>query len=106
MFPIGCFGYKAKLLLGRDGFLNAIEILGDSVKSLGSPGIEALCELYIDGTKEVKPGTKVDSVSGSNRTGVYGSDFGWGKPVNHEIVSIDWYAVFTKSERRDEIWSR
>ncbi|VYS59037.1 unnamed protein product [Arabidopsis thaliana] len=76
--------FKAKLLLGRDG-------------------IEALCELYIDGTKEVKPGTQVDSVSGSNRTGVYGSDFGWDKPVNHEIVSIDRYAAFSISERRNEI---
>lgn len=103
VFPIGCFGYKAKPFLGRDGFINAIEILGDSVKSLGSQGIETLCELYIDGTKQVKPGTQVDSVSGSNRTGVYGSDFGWGKPVNHEIVSIDRYAAFTISERRDEI---
>ncbi|AEE77596.1 hypothetical protein ISN44_As03g031280 [Arabidopsis suecica] len=71
VFPIG---YKAKLLSGRDGFLNAIEILGDSVKSLGSQGIEALA-----------------------------SYFGWVKPVNDEIVSIDRYAAFTISERRDEI---
>lgn len=103
VFFIGCFGYKAKTFLGKDGFITAVEILSDSVKSLGSRGIETLCELYIDGTKQVKPGTQVDSVSGSNRTGVYGSDFGWGKPVNHEIVSIDRYVSFTMSERRDEI---
>ncbi|CAH2044920.1 unnamed protein product [Thlaspi arvense] len=53
--------------------------------------------------KQVKPGTHVESVSGSNRTNVYASDFGWGKPVNHEIVSIDRYPRFTMTERRNEI---
>ncbi|KAG2316393.1 hypothetical protein Bca52824_019515 [Brassica carinata] len=100
---INCIGYKTKNLLGRDGFVNAVEILGDSVKSLGSRGIEALWESYFDGMKQVKPDTLVESVSGSTRMGLYGADFGWGKPLNHEIVSIDRYPAFSMWERRDEI---
>ncbi|KAJ4877818.1 HXXXD-type acyl-transferase family protein [Raphanus sativus] len=99
---ISCIGYKAKKLLGRDGFINAVEILSDSVKGLGSRGVEALWESFIDGMKQVKPDTHVESVSGSTRMGLYRADFGWGKPVNHEIVSIDRYPAFSMWERRDE----
>ncbi|CAH8384971.1 unnamed protein product [Eruca vesicaria subsp. sativa] len=100
---INCIGYKANKLLGRNGFINAVEILSDSVIGVGSRGIEALWESYFDGMKQVKPDTYVESVSGSTRMGFYGADFGWGKPVNHEIVSIDRYPAFSMLERRDEI---
>lgn len=99
VFPIGCFGHEAKAFLGEDGFVNAVEILSDSVKKLGSRGIETLCDMYIDGMKSLNMGTQVESVSGSNRIGVYESDFGWGRPVNKEIVSIDRYTAFTMSKR-------
>ncbi|CAH2044918.1 unnamed protein product [Thlaspi arvense] len=48
VFLITCTGYKANTLLGRDGFVNVVEIISDSVKGLSSRGIEALCESYID----------------------------------------------------------
>ncbi|KAJ4877817.1 HXXXD-type acyl-transferase family protein [Raphanus sativus] len=99
---INCIGYKANKLMGRDGFVNAVEILSDSVKGLGSQGTEELLESYIDGMKLVQPDTHVESVSGSNRLGFYRADFGWGKPVNHEIVSIDQYPAYSMWERRDE----
>ncbi|CAH2044922.1 unnamed protein product [Thlaspi arvense] len=102
VFPIGCFGYKAGVFLGEDGFVNTVEILSDSVQSIASQDIETVCELYIDGTKSVKPGTQTGSIAGSNRFGLYTSDFGWGKPVNSEIVSIDRNEAFSMSERRDE----
>ncbi|KAJ4900876.1 HXXXD-type acyl-transferase family protein [Raphanus sativus] len=101
VFPMGCFGYKAKVFLGGGGFVNSVEIISDSVKGIALQNIEALCELYIDGTKSVKPGTQTGSISGSNRFGIYTSDFGWGKPVNSEIVSIDRNEAFSMSERRD-----
>ncbi|CAH8384980.1 unnamed protein product [Eruca vesicaria subsp. sativa] len=99
---INCIGYKANKLLGRDGFINAVEILSDSVKGLGSQGTEELLESYFDGMKQVQTDTHVESVSGSNRLGFYKADFGWGKPVNHEIVSIDKYPAYSMWERRDE----
>ncbi|CAA7051840.1 unnamed protein product [Microthlaspi erraticum] len=103
VFPIGCFGHKAKMFLGEDGFVNMVEILSDSVKGIGSQDIEALCEVYVEGTKSVKPGTQSGSVTGSNRFGLYGLDFGWGRPANSETVSIDRNEAFSMSERRDEL---
>ncbi|KAG7564084.1 Transferase [Arabidopsis suecica] len=102
VFPIGCFGYKANVFLREDGFVNMVEILSDSVRSIGSQKIETICELYIDGTKNVKLGTQSGSITGSNQFGLYGSDFGWGKPCNSEIVSIDRNEAFSTSERRDK----
>ncbi|KAF8094836.1 hypothetical protein N665_0351s0005 [Sinapis alba] len=101
VFPIGCFGHKAKTFLGEDGFVKAVEILGDSVKGLSLLGVEQLCELYLEGKKRVEPGTQLGTIAGSNRFGLYGSDFGWGKPVNTEFVSIDRNEAFSMSERGD-----
>ena len=53
----------------------------------------------MDGKKRVKPGTQLGTIAGSNRFGLYGSDFGWGKPVNTEFVSIDRNEAFSMSER-------
>ncbi|XP_023639004.1 BAHD acyltransferase At3g29680 [Capsella rubella] len=102
VFPIGCFGYKADVFLGEDGYVTAVEILSDSIRSIGSQEMETICDLYIDGTKSVKPGTQTSSIAGSNRFGLYGSDFGWGKPCNSEIVSINRNEAISMSERTGE----
>ncbi|CDY44384.1 BnaA02g29930D [Brassica napus] len=102
VLSVGCFGHKAGVVSGEDGFVNAVEIISDSVRGVGSLDVEALCELYIDGTMRVEPGTQTVSIVGSNRFGLYQSDFGWGKPVACETVSIDRNEAFSMSERRDE----
>lgn len=45
--------------------------------------------------------SQLGSVSGSNRFGVYESDFGWGRPVKVDVVSIRGEGIFM-AERRDE----
>ncbi|CAF1920532.1 unnamed protein product [Brassica oleracea var. botrytis] len=102
VLSVGCFGHKAGVVSGEDGFVNAVEIISDSVRGVGTLDVEALCELYIDGTMRVEPGTQTVSIVGSNRFGLYQSDFGWGKPVSCETVSIDRNEAFSMSERRDE----
>ncbi|EOA25082.1 hypothetical protein CARUB_v10018390mg [Capsella rubella] len=82
--------FKANVFLREDGFVNAVEILSDSVRSIGSQEMETICDLYIDGTKSVKPGTLTSSIAGSNRFSLYGSDFGH----RNEAISM--------SERKDE----
>ncbi|KAF8105724.1 hypothetical protein N665_0157s0287 [Sinapis alba] len=101
VFPISCVGYKAKHFLGEDGFINAVEIISDSVKSLGSQGVEVFFDLYADKTKNIERGTDIWAAAGSNRFSIYGSDFGWGRPVNSETVSYDQCQIFCMSEMRD-----
>ncbi|ESQ32557.1 hypothetical protein EUTSA_v10005674mg [Eutrema salsugineum] len=102
VFPISCLGYKAKSFLGEDGFINAVEILSDSVKGLGSQGIEVIFDLCVERVKNIEQGTQVWAVSGSNRFSVYESDFGWGRPVNSETVSTDQCQLLSMSEMRDQ----
>jgi len=62
--------------------VNGVEILSDSIKSLGSRRVESLWEVYEEGTKHMKLGTQVLTVTGSNQYWLYGLDFGWGRPVH------------------------
>uniref|UniRef100_A0A1J3E1A3 BAHD acyltransferase n=1 Tax=Noccaea caerulescens TaxID=107243 RepID=A0A1J3E1A3_NOCCA len=103
VIPINFSGDKAKTFSGEDGFVNAVKILSDSVNGLNSRGAESIWELYEQGLKFMELGTqKKLSVAGSNKFGIYGSDFGWGKPVSTENISISHNVLFSMSERRDE----
>ncbi|CAH8390540.1 unnamed protein product [Eruca vesicaria subsp. sativa] len=93
--------YKAEMFLGEDGFVNGVKILSDSVKGCSSRGVESIWEQYEEGKKNFKVGTQVLSVTGSNQFGIYGSDFGWGRPVNTEIMSIYGNNQISMSARRD-----
>ncbi|KAH0934501.1 hypothetical protein HID58_011618, partial [Brassica napus] len=102
VMPINIAGYKAKTFLGEDGFVNGVHILSDSIRYLSSRGVESIWELYEKGIKTFDPSVEKLSVGGSNRFGIYGSDFGWGRPVNTELVSLSRNILFTMSERRDD----
>ncbi|KAG7633036.1 Transferase [Arabidopsis suecica] len=103
VLPIDFNGYEATTFLGEDGFVNGVEILSDSVKGLGSRSLESVWEVYEEGTKNMKVGTKVLTVTGSNQFGIYGTDFGWGRPVNTDVMSLYKNNSFSMSARRDEI---
>ncbi|ESQ47117.1 hypothetical protein EUTSA_v10028123mg, partial [Eutrema salsugineum] len=86
LFPIALFGYEAKEFSEEDGFAKAVEILGDS------------------GVKKMKPGEQIGAVTGSPRLGIYGVDFGWGRPVKTEVVAIEHTkGFFSLLERKDEL---
>ncbi|CAH8335845.1 unnamed protein product [Eruca vesicaria subsp. sativa] len=95
-------GYKAKTFLGENGFVNGVNILSDSVRGLSSRGVESVWELYEEGLKAMELGVRRLVVGGSNKFGIYGSDFGWGRPVNTENISLARSILFTMSETRDE----
>uniref|UniRef100_A0A1J3JDZ2 BAHD acyltransferase n=1 Tax=Noccaea caerulescens TaxID=107243 RepID=A0A1J3JDZ2_NOCCA len=101
--PISFSGDKAKTFLGEDGFVNAVKILSDSVKGLDSRGAESIWELYEEGLKNMELGSAQKlSVSGSNKFGIYGCDFGWGRPVSTENVFFNKNLLFSMTEMRDE----
>ncbi|KAG2308316.1 hypothetical protein Bca52824_028064 [Brassica carinata] len=103
VLPINFLGYKAKKFLGEDGFVNGVEIVSDAVRDLSSRGAESIWELYEEGLKKMEPGgTQKLSVAGSNKFGIYGSDFGWGRPVHTENISNSGNLLYSMSESRDE----
>ncbi|CAA7032886.1 unnamed protein product [Microthlaspi erraticum] len=102
VLPINFSGDKAKTFLGEDGFVNAVKILSDSIRDVSSRGAESIWELYEEGLKKIDSTQKKLTVAGSNKFGIYGSDFGWGRPVTTENISITHNVLFSMSERRDE----
>ncbi|KAK2640681.1 hypothetical protein Ddye_028476 [Dipteronia dyeriana] len=80
---------KAGDLMEEKGFEIAADKLSEAIKGLENKrAVEALEEIF-DLYGKVKEGTQILSTSGSNRFGVYETDFGWGRPKKVEIVSID-----------------
>ncbi|KAG7559278.1 Transferase [Arabidopsis thaliana x Arabidopsis arenosa] len=103
VLPVDLNGYEATTFLGENGFVNGVEILSDSVKGLGSRNIESIWEVYEEGTKNRKLGTQILTLTVSNQFGIYGSDFGWGRPVKTDVMSLYKNNEFSMSARRDEI---
>ncbi|KAL0701375.1 hypothetical protein Bca4012_057497 [Brassica carinata] len=102
MFPAGCFsGKTAGDFAGEGGFVAAVEILSGLVKGLSSRKIETIAEEFKIGFDCVGVTSQLGSLSGSPRLGVYESDFGWGRPVKVDVVSIESNTI-SMAERRDE----
>ncbi|CAJ1833471.1 unnamed protein product [Sphenostylis stenocarpa] len=62
-------------------------------------GIEAVFPMFIAMLRE---GVKGISVAGSNRFGVYETDFGWGRPAKVDITSVDRGLNIGWAESKDE----
>ncbi|CAH2079818.1 unnamed protein product [Thlaspi arvense] len=91
---------KAGMFLGKEGFLAAARLISDSIEGLDSNvawKIPELLETFENAPAEYL----LVSVAGSTRFGVYGLDFGWGKPVKVSIVSIDQRGKISMTESRD-----
>ncbi|CAN8265880.1 unnamed protein product [Cochlearia groenlandica] len=83
------------------GFISAVEKLSGWVTGLSPENIEKNMLSPFEAFKRMEPGRQMISVAGSTRLGIYGSDFGWGKPVKVEIVTIDKDASVSLSESGD-----
>ncbi|KAJ4902384.1 Phenolic glucoside malonyltransferase 1 [Raphanus sativus] len=90
----------AETFMGEEGFLNAARMVSDSVEELDETVAFKIPEIYA-AYSSLKPGAQLVSASGSTRFGVYGLDFGWGKPVRVAIVSIDQGEGVSMAEGRD-----
>ncbi|KAL5739224.1 hypothetical protein ACOSQ2_028404 [Xanthoceras sorbifolium] len=81
---------KARDFMEENAVAVAAEKLSEAIKGLESKGavegLEEILALY----KTIKPGEIQGlGTAGSARFGVYGTDFGWGRPKKVEIVSVD-----------------
>ncbi|KAF8049979.1 hypothetical protein N665_2081s0015 [Sinapis alba] len=104
----GDFDAKAEPILkegGEEGkgFISAsaVETLSGCVNGLSPENIEEKMLSPFESFMRMEPGRQIFSVAGSTRLGIYGSDFGWGKPVKVEIVTIDRDMSVSLSESGD-----
>ncbi|CAH8337460.1 unnamed protein product [Eruca vesicaria subsp. sativa] len=101
LFPVGDYNRKAVEFEGRDGLVTAVEIMSGLVRGLSSRKVETIAEEFKIGFDSLSVTSQFGSVAGSNRLGVYESDFGWGRPVKTDVVSIGKEGI-SMGERRDE----
>ncbi|CAN7087525.1 unnamed protein product [Brassica oleracea var. botrytis] len=102
MFSAGSYNRKtAKEFAGEGGFVTAVEILSGLVKGFGSRKIETIAEEFKIGNDCAVVSSQFGAVAWSTRLGVYESDFGWGRPVKVDVVSIERERI-SMAERRDE----
>ncbi|KAK6255910.1 hypothetical protein SCA6_017215 [Theobroma cacao] len=85
---------KVGNFMDENGFATAAELASDTVKELEMKGILEWAEKKL--TQK-----QVIIVSGSPQFGVYGADFGWGKPRKVEIVSIDRGGAISLAKSKD-----
>ncbi|KAG2321600.1 hypothetical protein Bca52824_014813 [Brassica carinata] len=102
MFPAGSYNSKtAGDFAGEGGFVTAVEILSGLVKGLSSRKIETVAEEFKISFDCLGVTSQFGSLAGSTRLGVYESDFGCGRPVKVDVVSIEGDRI-SMAERRDE----
>ncbi|CAA7014324.1 unnamed protein product [Microthlaspi erraticum] len=102
LFPAGSYNRKASDFADERGFVNAVEVLSGLVKGLSSRKLETLVKDFAEGFESMSESSQCGSVAGSTRLGVYETDFGWGKPVKTDVLSIEEGGGISMAERRDE----
>ncbi|KAG0453315.1 hypothetical protein HPP92_025979 [Vanilla planifolia] len=98
----GSVGMKAEDLLNceeKEGFFVACEAIGRVIGAMSSDVWEELdgIEARLEAVAPSRPLT----VAGSVKLGVYGIDFGWGKPRKVEVISTRATGAVSVAERRD-----
>ncbi|KAI3714060.1 hypothetical protein L1987_72650 [Smallanthus sonchifolius] len=80
---------KNIVLSGENGFVTSAKLIGEGISKMvnTNEGILKDAERWHDGFKI--PARRI-GVSGTPKLDFYDVDFGWGKPIKYEIVSIDY----------------
>ncbi|KAG8489767.1 hypothetical protein CXB51_017985 [Gossypium anomalum] len=94
---------KARDFLDENGLVFAVQKASGMVKALMEKGVLEGMDKFLSFASDVlsDPKLQIISVAGSPRFGVYGIDFGWGKPHKVVIVSLDKHGAFSMAESRD-----
>ena len=86
----------------EDGVFLVAKCIYEKIKMINDNGVlEGAIIRYDKYNSLLNEGFAVFGVSGSNRFGVYETDFGWGKPEKVEIVSVDRALTIGLAESKD-----
>ncbi|XP_076916543.1 malonyl-coenzyme A:anthocyanin 3-O-glucoside-6''-O-malonyltransferase-like [Bidens hawaiensis] len=87
---------KNNVLKGENGFVMGAKLIGEGISKMVNKkgGILEDVDRWHDGFKI--PARKI-GVSGTPKLNFYGIDFGWGKPIKYEVVSLDYSGSFSLS---------
>ncbi|KAA8539174.1 hypothetical protein F0562_025866 [Nyssa sinensis] len=93
---------KNRQLVAEEGFLTTIELIGEAInkRARNQEEVLKLLEAAALNLEELKSEPLV-GVAGLPKLGIYGTDFGWGRPIKTEIISINGVGVISLSECRD-----
>lgn len=98
----GCFRMmlKAKTFMGEEGLLAAAKMVSDSIEEWDESLAWKIPDFLAFAT--LPPGTQIILAFRSTRFGVYGLDFGWGRPDKVVIVSISQGNGISMADSRDQ----
>ncbi|KAL8045384.1 hypothetical protein ABFX02_08G110500 [Erythranthe guttata] len=89
-------------LLGENGILFAARAIGDTIKKLNADMLGG-AENWMSDWKVLRESELHIMVTGSPKVDLYGLDFGWGRPVKMEDVSIDGTGAISLCECREVV---
>ncbi|KAK7287263.1 hypothetical protein RIF29_00447 [Crotalaria pallida] len=86
----------------EDGFVIVAKKFHNKLKKLDNEVVEDVVKNVVTKfTALASEGVEIIGIVGSNRFGMYGIDFGWGKPVKVDIASVDRSLVFSIIDNKD-----
>ncbi|KAL2329859.1 hypothetical protein Fmac_017440 [Flemingia macrophylla] len=86
----------------EEGVVAIAKSLHGNIKEMSDKGIFHDVNVFSKYEAWIKGGVEIFGIAGSNRFGVYGIDFGWGKPSKVEIASLDRALTIGLAENKDE----
>ncbi|WJX70688.1 hypothetical protein P8452_54767 [Trifolium repens] len=92
---------EPKKLVGKDGFLSALEGMNEGLNKVKNEGVLNGVENWLDHMFNANESIKIYTIAGSPRFEVYGIDFGFGKPKKVDITSTDKTGAFSLGESRN-----
>ena len=85
----------------EDGVVFVAKSIHSKIKMFGKGVTEGAESGFAKFQSLSREGVELMGVAGSNRFGVYGIDFGWGKPTKVEITSVDRGLTIGVAENKD-----
>ncbi|XP_061365901.1 malonyl-CoA:anthocyanidin 5-O-glucoside-6''-O-malonyltransferase-like [Gastrolobium bilobum] len=85
----------------EDGFVIVAKCIHNKIKSFDKGVFGGTGDAFSRLKALKSEGVELMGLAGSNRFGVYGTDFGWGRPAKVEIISVDRGLTFGLAESKD-----